>query len=201
MEQRRRRPATRRHGLSGRLTGGCDGYPSGLMLGSVGVAASGAFAGAASQADKEIVSACLGARTNAKAIPVPISIRADGITALAVSTAERSAYTYGEGAFWGNLFTGTSGKPYLYACTRTAFTAGATTSQYLAQGRTCTTGGCGVITSVGPCYQSDIAIVGQACFERGGVSGSTSDWVSNCNNDKNKFATSSSHVLTTWLMP
>jgi hypothetical protein len=157
--------------------------------------------GGASQADKEIVSACMGARTNAKAIPVPISIRAEGITALAVSPAERAAYTYGEGAFWGNLFTGTSGKPYLYACTRTAFTGGAPTSQYLAQGRTCTAGGCGVITSVGPCYQSDTAIVGQACFARGGVSGPTSDWVSNCNNDKNKFVTSSAHVLTTWLMP
>jgi hypothetical protein len=155
--------------------------------------------GAASQADKEIVSACLGARTNAKAIPVPISIRADGIAALAVSSAERSAYTYGEGAFWGNLFNG--GNPYLYACTRTAFSGGATTSQYLAQGRTCTTGGCGVITSVGPCYQSDLAITGQACFERGGTSGTTSDWVSDCNANKNKFSTSTSHVLTTWLMP
>jgi GLTT repeat (6 copies) len=151
---------------------------------------------APSQADKEIMSACLAARTNSKGIPVPLSLRAKDVSGLSVSSSERSSYTYGEGAFWGNLFNGTN-PPYAYSCSRVAFNAGVSTSQYLAQGRTCTTTGCGIITPVGPCYTSDINIGGQGCFDRDGGK----DWVSSCNSQKSRYASSSAHVLTTWLLP
>jgi hypothetical protein len=163
--------------------------PGGLGL------APGWESGPPTQTDKEVTSACLGARTNAKGIPVPLSLRGKNISGLSVSASERSSYTYGEGAFWGNLFTSS---PYIYACSRVAFNYGAATSQYLAQGRTCTTGGCGVITPVGPCYTSDVAILGgQACFDRDGAK----DWVSDCNPQKNPLAAKTDNVLTTWLLP
>jgi len=44
---------------------------------------------------------------------------------------------------------------------------------------------------------SDIAVLGQACYERGG----SNDWVSACNPQKSKLSASSANVLTTWLMP
>ena len=150
--------------------------------------------GGASEDDKEIVSACLGSRTNSLAIPVPISMRSREVNALAVSSDERNSYSYGEGAFWGNLF---NGKPYIYSCSRDPFNSGAKTSQYLSQGRTCTTSACGIITPVGPCYASDTAISGQACFDRA----NNYDWVGSCNSSKLKSATSSTHVISTWLMP
>jgi len=147
------------------------------------------------QTDKEVISACLGARTNSKGIPVPLSLRGKSISGLSVTSAERSSYTYGEGAFWGNIF---GSSPYLYSCSRVAFSYGASTSQYLSQGRTCTTAGCGIITPVGPCYTSDAAILGgQACFDRDGAK----DWVSECNSQKNPLAAKTDNALTTWLMP
>jgi hypothetical protein len=149
---------------------------------------------AASQQDKEIVSACVGARTNSKGIAVPLSLRGKNISGLTVSSSERSTYTYGEGAFWGNVFAST---PYLYTCTRVAFNSGVATSQYINQGRTCTTGGCGLITSVGACYTWDVASSGQACFNRP----SNNDWVSDCNQQKSIHYTMTENVLTTWLMP
>jgi hypothetical protein len=150
----------------------------------------------ATQTDKEVISACLGARTNSKGIPVPLSLRGKNIAGLSVSASERSSYTYGEGAFWGNLFNGSS--PYLYSCSRVAFNYGAPTSQYLSQGRTCTTAGCGIITPVGPCYVSDAAVLGgQACFDRDGAK----DWVSECNSQKNPLAAKTDNALTTWLLP
>jgi hypothetical protein len=151
--------------------------------------------GAPDQQDKELVSACLGARTNSKGVVVPLSLRAKNVTSLAVTSTERSGYTYGEGAFWGNVFNGSS--PYLYSCTRSAFNSGSSTSQYLTQGRTCTTTACGIITPVGTCYGSDYAYSGQACFDRA----SNSDWVSNCSSQKSKYTTGSARVLETWLMP
>jgi hypothetical protein len=150
----------------------------------------------ATQRDKELVSACLAARTNSKGIAVPVSLRAKSVSGLSVSSQERSSYTYGEGAFWGNLFDGT-GSPHLYSCSRDALSVGASTSQYLAQGRTCASGDCGIITYVGPCYTLDVNVLGQACYERAG----NSDWVSKCNPQKNKLATSSDAVLSTWLLP
>jgi hypothetical protein len=153
--------------------------------------------GAPSQVEKELVSACLGARTNSKGIPVPLSLRSKDVASLAVSPSERSTFTYGEGAFWGNLFNGLN-PPYLYSCARAPFSAGAGTSQFLAQGRTCTVGsGCGIITPVGACYSSDLNLIGQACFDRD----SSKDWVSGCNTQKRALATSSWHVITTWLQP
>jgi hypothetical protein len=151
---------------------------------------------AATEDDKEIVSACLGARTNSKSIAVPISLRARNVDVLAVSAVERSSYSYGEGAFWGNLFNGDH--PFLYSCSRAPFDVGAKTSQYLAQGRTCTTASCGIITPVGPCYASDLAILGgQACFARA----DNDDWVSSCNAQKSPLVQGSAHVISTWLLP
>jgi hypothetical protein len=151
--------------------------------------------GAPSQADKELVSACLAARTNSLGVSVPISLRAKGVGALAVTTNERSQYSYGEGAFWGNLF---ASPPYAYSCSRSPLDAGAsTTSQYLTNGRTCTSSACGVIRPVGPCLTSDTATSGQACYEHDG----SLDWVSKCNSSKLKSAPSSDHVISTWLMP
>jgi hypothetical protein len=74
---------------------------------------------------------------------------------------------------------------------------GATTSQYLAQGRSCATGDCGIIHHVGTCYATDGAFLGQACYERAG----NGDWVSVCNADKSKLGASTQRVLTTWLLP
>ena len=148
----------------------------------------------AAQQDKELVSACLAARTNSKGVTVPLSLRAKNVSGLSVSSSERSSYTYGEGAFWGNLFAST---PVLYSCSRAALNVGVATSQYLAQGRTCASAGCGIIQYVGTCYASDLAVLGQACYERGG----SNDWVSACNSQKSKLAASSANVLTTWLMP
>lgn len=151
---------------------------------------------AATEDDKELVSACLGARTNSKGIAVPISMRSRNIDALAVSSDERSSYAYGEGAFWGNLFNGDH--PYLYSCSRAPFDVGAKTSQYLAEGRTCTTTSCGIITPVGRCYASDLAILGgQSCFARA----DNDDWVSSCNPQKSPLVQGSAHVISTWLLP
>jgi hypothetical protein len=145
---------------------------------------------------KELVSACLGARTNAIGIAVPLSLRAKGVSALAVSAQERSDYSYGEGAFWGNLFNG--GSPYLYSCTRAPFSAGSSTSSYINQGRTCTTGGCGIITSVGRCYAIDLALANQACYERAG----NSDWVSKCGPAMSSLSLGNvGNVISTWLKP
>jgi GLTT repeat (6 copies) len=150
--------------------------------------------GPPSQTDKEVVSACLGARTNSKGVTVPLSLRGKNISGLSVTSAERASYTFGEGAFWGNVFTS---PPHLYSCSRVAFNAGVNTSQYLAQGRTCAAAGCGLITYVGACYTSDIATTGQTCYDRDG----SKDWVSTCNAQKSKFAASTDNVLTTWLLP
>jgi GLTT repeat (6 copies) len=164
--------------------------PGGLGL------APGWESGAPTQTDKEVISACLAARTNSKGIPVPLSLRGKSISGLSVTSAERSSYTYGEGAFWGNIFNGIN-PPALYSCSRVAFNAGVSTSQYLAQGRTCTTAGCGIITPVGACYTSDSASSGQACFDRD----SGKDWVSECDSQKKSYVTATSNVLTTWLLP
>jgi hypothetical protein len=164
--------------------------PGGLGL------APGWESGAATEDDKEIVSACLGSRTNSKGIPVPISMRSKNVNALAVSSDERTSYSYGEGAFWGNLFNG--GHPYIYSCSRAAFSEGSKTSQYLSQGRTCTVTACGIITPVGPCYAADGASSGQACYDRP----SNYDWVGSCDPEMKKSASDiSTHVISTWLMP
>jgi hypothetical protein len=151
----------------------------------------------ATQTQKEIVSACIGARTNSRGITVPLSLRGKGIAGLTATSAERSAYTYGEGAFWGNLFNG-SNPPYMYSCSRVAFNAGVSTSQYLSQGRTCAAQGCGIITYVGPCYTNDLPLLGgQACFDRDGAK----DWVSDCDPQKSSLVAKSANVITTWLLP
>jgi hypothetical protein len=63
---------------------------------------------------QHLVSACIAARTNYFGIHVDISLRAD-VDVLADNTtkAELGAYSFIEGAFWGNLFSST---PYLSAC-------------------------------------------------------------------------------------
>jgi hypothetical protein len=149
------------------------------------------------QAGQEIVSACLGARTNSLGVSVPISMRSNGITALAVSPTERATYTYGEGAFWGNLFN--SGAPYLYSCSRAPYDAGVASSQYKAKGRTCSTQDCGIIKYLGRCLSSDHTTVDQTCFNRDKT---YNDWADDCHSTLNKnLGTGSLHVITTWLLP
>jgi hypothetical protein len=162
-----------------------------VNLGALGLAP-GWENGAATQTQKELVSACLGARTNSLGVHVPLSMRAKGVSALNVTSAERSSYTFGEGAFWGNLFNG--GSPYLYSCSRNAFATGPSTSQYTQQGRTCTTSACGIITPVGPCYTANVT-TGQACYEQ------NSDWTANCSPQMSKAVQGSQNVIATWLMP
>jgi hypothetical protein len=146
----------------------------------------------ATQTDKELVSACLGARVNSKGNVVPLSLRAKNVASLAATTSERSSYAYAEGAFWGNIF---GSNPYLYSCSRANLNSG--TSQYLTQGRTCTTAGCGLITPVGRCFASELAYRDQACFDKG----LTNDWVTACTQHMNKGYTLSENVVSTWLMP
>jgi hypothetical protein len=146
----------------------------------------------ATESDKKIVSACLGARVNSKGIAVPLSLRAKNVSALAVTSSERSSYAYAEGAFWGNLFGST---PYLYSCSRSNFNSGS--SQYLTKGRTCTSAACGLITPVGRCFGSELAYKDQACFDKG----LNNDWVSSCNASMNKYNALEDHVMATWLMP
>jgi len=163
--------------------------------GSLGLAPAWETA-APDQTMKEIVSACLAARTNSKGISVPISMRANGIAALDVSAQERSSYTYGEGSFWGNIFDTT---PYLYSCSRSPYAAGGMSSQYTAQGRTCAANGCGLIKYIGRCMASDHSTSGQACFNRDKIN---DDWSDDCFSTMQKGQTGgATNVITTWLMP
>lgn len=163
--------------------------------GSLGLAPAWETA-APSQTDKEIVSACLGARTNSLGVSVPISMRANGVAALTVSTAERTQYSYGEGSFWGNIF---DPSPYMYSCSRAPYSAGVASSQYTAQGRTCAIGDCGIIKYVGRCLASDHSTNSQACFARDKA---FDDWSADCFPSMIKSQTGgASNVITTWLMP
>jgi hypothetical protein len=150
----------------------------------------------ATDTDKKIVSACLGARVNSKGVVVPLSLRGKSFASLAATTSERSSYSFAEGAFWGNLF---ASSPYLYSCSRSNLNSGSATSQYLSKGRTCTSAGCGLITPVGRCFASELAYKDQACFDKGTLN---NDWVSNCTSAMNKYNGSlEEHVIATWLQP
>jgi alpha-tubulin suppressor-like RCC1 family protein len=74
------------------------------------------LSGPPTQAGQELVSACLGARTNAAGIHVQISVRglAHGQD-LPVSAPEAAQFTRYEGAFLGDLFTTTS-TPFISSC-------------------------------------------------------------------------------------
>ena len=148
--------------------------------------------GAVDVAGQELVSACLFARTNARGLSVPISIRGDGPRALAVTEQERTDFHFGEGAFWGNLFAAT---PAGYSCSRAPFGAGAPTSEDLQNGRVCARQNCGVIRYVGPCYRDLNATTGQACFRRA----ANNDWVADCSATMSDAGALNAHVITTWL--
>ena len=143
-------------------------------------------------AGQELVSACLFARTNALGRSVPISMRGDDSRALAVSPEERTDFHYGEGAFWGNLFSAT---PAGYSCSRSPFDAGVGTSPDLQNGRVCAQQDCGIIHYVGPCYSRTSATSGQACFRRA----TNNDWVSDCTAVMSRARAINSHVIATWL--
>jgi hypothetical protein len=164
-------------------------------------AAAGAFGlapgweiGAVDLTGEEWVSGCLFARTNALGVTVPISIRGNGPMGLAVTPQERMDYSYGEGAFWGNLFVAA---PVGFSCSRSAFRVGATTSADLQKGRTCASQGCGMITYVGPCYVSTLATTGQACFQHA----ANNDWVGDCNRYMSTAQTTYTQIISTWLRP
>ncbi|WP_438015716.1 hypothetical protein WMF18_33300 [Sorangium sp. So ce315] len=104
-------------------------------------------------AGKQIVSACLAARTNRYGVSVVISMRShEKPLRHEVGSDERAAYPLVEGAFWGNLF---AAKPYLRACYNEAGV-----DQSRAALRDCAAGhvdgegdveGCGMIEIVGAC--------------------------------------------------
>ena len=149
-------------------------------------------------AGQDWVSACLFARTNSLGVSVPISIRADGPGRLATTAQERIDFSFGEGAFWGNLFL--SPTPYGHSCSRLPPPprGGASTSSDLSNGRTCATEGCGIITYVGPCFASGSATSGQACFQRDAING---DWVNGCTSTLSARQVLNPRVISTWLRP
>ncbi|KYF58184.1 hypothetical protein BE08_13640 [Sorangium cellulosum] len=105
------------------------------------------------EAGKQIVSACLAARTNRYGVSVVISMRSHQAPLRhEVGRDEREAYPHVEGAFWGNLFTEA---PYLRACYNDASVEPARAAR-----RDCAAGyagaegdleGCGMIEIVGSC--------------------------------------------------
>jgi hypothetical protein len=82
-----------------------------VYVGSLGLAPSWAARGL-NETEQRWVSACIGSRVNWFGVPVLISMRGSH-SALAVNAAERTTWSFREGAFWGNLFTTT---PTLYTC-------------------------------------------------------------------------------------
>jgi hypothetical protein len=145
---------------------------------------------------KEWVSACLAARTNSQGLNVPLSLRANGVASLVVSSEERAAYTYGEGAFWGNLFAST---PWISSCGRSPKNVGASTSQYLSKGRNCASGdNCGVINYIGRCFAYDGALTGQTCYTRDMLK---SDWVDRCGQGLTSLTANNYRVIASWLKP
>jgi hypothetical protein len=97
------------------------------------------------------VSACLASRINYYGIPVQLSSRGSA-PALAAGSDELAAFPMEEGAFWGNLFTGS---PAVYACDDpTDDTHSRSLSRECAAGHVGTSGAlesCGIIQRVGSC--------------------------------------------------
>ncbi|MCG8421115.1 MAG: hypothetical protein MJE77_24610 [Proteobacteria bacterium] len=93
--------------------------------------------GAISPTERRLVSACLGARTNANGQSVRISLRGGGIDTTVV---ERAVYSRHEGGFWGDAF---GDQPYINVCEA----QGAGIS-----GRVCTDGSCG-FPALGSCAE------------------------------------------------
>ncbi len=100
---------------------------------------------------KPWVSACLVARVNYFGVSVMLSMRG-AADALTTTTEERDAYTYLEGAFWGDVFSST---PTAFACNDESDDAHSRASQ-----RVCAAGyddgsgelqSCGIIQRVGSC--------------------------------------------------
>ncbi|WP_437480964.1 hypothetical protein WME75_36635 [Sorangium sp. So ce1014] len=105
-------------------------------------------------AGKQVVSACLAARTNRYGVSVVISMRShEKPLRHEVDRDEREAYPHVEGAFWGDLFAET---PYLRACYNEANAEASRAAQ-----RDCAAGSvdepgddvepCGMIEIVGSC--------------------------------------------------
>lgn len=108
--------------------------------------------GPLSEDGQKWVTACMAARSNHYGVSVVISLRNTAASpALTADDAERSAYPYEEGAFWGNLF---STPPTIYSCYNSTNMAHSRSKQ-----RVCatgyvdgqSTGFCENIVSVGTC--------------------------------------------------
>lgn len=123
------------------------------------------------------VSACLIARVNHFGISVMLSMRG-GASALDTTTEERAAYTYLEGAFWGNVFSAT---PTAYACDYVPNDAHSRSGN-----RVCAAGyddgsgtlqSCGIIQRLGSCATACGDLVGgqyyASCSSGGGQSSSS----------------------------
>jgi hypothetical protein len=82
-----------------------------VYSGDLGLATAWAARGL-TEAEQRWVSACITSRVNYYGVTVMISMRGSH-SALSVDEAERGAWSFREGAFWGNLF---APAPALYAC-------------------------------------------------------------------------------------
>lgn len=128
-----------------RWSGGTEEY-----RGALGLAPEWAE-GPLSPTKQRWVSACIAARANRLGLPVTISMRSPASAGLVADLEERRAFSYKEGAFWGNLF---GERPALYACH-----VPSNAERVRAKDRSCATGlatasgplGCGIIQPLGDC--------------------------------------------------
>ncbi len=119
--------------------------------GSLGLAPGWSSGLAATQLEKEVVSACLAAHVNKYAVQVSVSVlgrNAQG-TAIPYTASELSTYTQKEACFFGNLFDGSGiyaahDQDYLNAHESTSRACGLTSSA--------TTAACPPIVQVGSCH-------------------------------------------------
>lgn len=106
--------------------------------------------GACNESCQRWVSACLLAHSNANGTPVPIGLVGDRPSAGFATASQLAAFTFQEAAFYGNLFRGEG-----YACVgRDSFDANGFDPERFIDGRVCSLGGCGIL-STGPCGTVD----------------------------------------------
>ncbi|MFT3769247.1 MAG: hypothetical protein QM820_27730 [Minicystis sp.] len=158
--------------------------------GAIGIAPSWATQPLWREVQQRLVSACLAARTNYYGTSVSISLRSPKTPLRdSVTSAERSAYTHVEGAFWGNIF---AEHPHLYACYNAS-----NASIAHADARVCATGVLGPAGGLIPC--GPITLTGP-CAEECPTYGNWSGYYAACNDTPSlAWSGTTSAVITTFL--
>ena len=154
--------------------------------------------GPATRTDRRWVTACMAARTNAKGVTIQLSLRGQH-PALEVDDAERSAFGYPEGSFYGDIFRSASeGGPVVFSC-RAARGAGTPAPAPENQvGRECTNGApgtCGIMEIKNiVCYDGSNP-AHEDCRSAGGGTDAhgNSDYAYRCANG------AQDEVISTWL--